>query len=70
MDIGVILQHAGPHAPYIVIIGFLLRSSARKDAIIENLTRQALEMVHQTRGAAQAATAAVRVAKEQIEGHL
>lgn len=63
-----ILQYAGEHGPYLVIIALLLRSSARKDTIIENLTAQALAMAHQTRGLAQVTTAAVRVAKEAVEG--
>ena len=64
---GPILQYAGEHGPYLVIIGFLLRSLALKDRIIETLTQQALAMAHQTRGAAQAASAAVRVATKAIE---
>ena len=68
MEIGQILQFAGENGPYLVVIALLLRSSAKKDAIIETLTRQALEMAHQTRNAAQAATAAVRVATDTIEG--
>lgn len=67
MELGPILQYAGEHGPYLVIIALVLRSSAKKDAIIETLTRQALEMAHQTRNAAQAATAAVRVVTDTIE---
>lgn len=67
MDIGAVLQYAGEHGPYLVIIGLLLRSSAKKDAIIEGLTQKMLDIVHQTRGAAQAASTAVRVAKDAIE---
>lgn len=69
MDIGQIVLLGAPHAPYIVIIALLLRSSAKKDRIIETLTQKALEMVHQTRGAAQVATTAIRVAKDVMEEH-
>jgi hypothetical protein len=68
MELGEILQYAGEHGPYLVIIALVLRSSAKKDAMIENLTRQALEMAHQTRNAAAAASAAVRIVTDNLEG--
>lgn len=67
LEFGVLLQYAGEHGPYLVIIGMLLRSSAKKDAIIEGLTQKMLDIVHQTRGAAQAASTAVRIAKDMTE---
>ena len=48
-EIGVILQYAGTHGPFLAVIIFLLRSSARKDDIIENLSAQALRMVQESR---------------------
>lgn len=68
-EVGQVLQYAAENGPLLAVIVLLLRSSAKKDAIIEGLTRQALEMVHQTRGAAQAASTAVRMAKDTIEDH-
>ena len=62
-----ILRYAGEHGPYLVVIALLLRSSAQKDSIIEGLSQKMLDIIHQTRGAAQAASAAVRVAKDAIE---
>ena len=69
MDIGQIILLGAPHAPYIVVIALVLRSSAKKDEIIQSLSQQALEMAHQTRGAAQVATTAIKVAKDVIEEH-
>lgn len=65
--VGPVLQYAGENGPYLVVITLLLRSLALKDRMIETLTRQALDMAHQTRGAAQAATAAVRTAAKVLE---
>lgn len=67
MDIGQMLQFAGEHGPYLVVIALLLRSSAKKDTVIETLTLQVLEMAHQTRGLAQVASTAVRVVADAAE---
>lgn len=63
---GPILQYAGEHGPYLAIIAFLLRSLTLKDRLIETQARQVWELVHQTRGATQAASAAVRMATKAI----
>jgi hypothetical protein len=69
MEIGSILRYAGEHGPYLIVIALLLRSSAQKDSIIEGLSQKMLDIIHQTRGAAQAASAAVKVAKDITESN-
>lgn len=64
-EVGAILRFAGEHGPWLAVIALLLRSSARKDAVIENLSSQALLLAHQTRNAAQAATTALSFAERR-----
>lgn len=64
-----ILRYAGEHGPYLLVIALLLRSSAQKDSIIEGLSQKMLDIIHQTRGAAQAASVAMRVAKDSMESN-
>lgn len=60
MELGAVLQYAGEHGPYLVVLALILRSSAKKDAIIESLTHQALQM-------AQATQTVSRIAAETIK---
>jgi hypothetical protein len=64
-ELAAIGRFLGEHGPYVAVIMLLLRSLARKDAVIENLTSKTLDLIHQTRGAAQAATAALRHASDK-----
>ena len=64
-EVAAILRFAGNNGPWLAVIALLLRSSARKDAVIENLSSQALKLAHQTRNAAQAAEAALTFAERR-----